>query len=82
MSLLNLTNNTKKKFIKNFTKIIKDKYKRDGATHTDKYETNIEEFNTVVSEDIENDITNGLNNVIRQLHDKNIASKLKCKFNF
>ncbi len=59
-----------KSLSKIFTKIIKDKYKRDGATHTDKYETNIEEFNTVVSEDIENDITNGLNNVIRQLHDK------------
>ena len=59
-----------KSLSKIFTKIIKDKYKRDGATHTDKHETNIEEFNTVVSEDIENDITNGLNNVIRQLHDK------------
>ncbi|MEV9615371.1 AAA family ATPase [Aliarcobacter butzleri] len=59
-----------KSLSKIFTKIIKDKYKRDGATHTDKYETNIEEFNTVVSEDIENDITNELNNVIRQLHDK------------
>lgn len=59
-----------KSLSKIFTKIIKDKYKRDGATHTDKYETNIEEFNTAVSQDIENDITNGLNNVIRQLHDK------------
>ncbi len=59
-----------KSLSKIFTKIIKDKYKRDGTTHTEKYETNIEEFNTTVSQDIENDITNGLNNVIRQLHDK------------
>lgn len=64
-------NQGEKDLSKIFSQIIKYKYKQEGNPNTAIFQTKIESFNDDMSKDIETGFTNGLNDVIGKLHDKN-----------
>lgn len=64
-------NQGEKDLSKIFSQIIKYKYKQEGNPNTATFQTKIESFNDDMSKDIETGFTNGLNDVIGKLHDKN-----------
>ena len=64
-------NQGEKDLSKIFSQIIKYKYAQEGNTSSSTFQTKIESFNDDMSKDIEREFTNGLNDVIGKLHDKN-----------
>jgi len=64
-------NQGEKDLSKIFSQIIKYKYAQEGNLSTSSFQNKIETFNDEMSQDIESCFTNGLNDVIGKLHDKN-----------
>jgi predicted ATP-dependent endonuclease of OLD family len=64
-------NQGEKDLSKIFSQIIKYKYAQEGNPSTGTFQTKIETFNDDMSQNIETGFTNGLNDVIGKLHDKN-----------
>ncbi len=64
-------NQGEKDLSKLFSQIIKYKYGQNNNPKTEKFQKRIETFNAIVSRDIKTGFTDGLNEVVGKLHDKN-----------
>jgi len=64
-------NHGEKDLSKIFSQIMKYKYEQNGNPNTETFRNQIETFNSNISQNIELSFTNGLNQVIGKLHDKN-----------
>jgi len=64
-------NQGEKDLSKLFSQIIKYKYGQNNNPNTAKFQSKIEIFNAIVSRDIKNGFTDGLNEVVGKIHDKN-----------
>lgn len=64
-------NQGEKDLSKIYSKIIKNKFMEEGNPNSDGFQENIEAFNTNMTQEIERNFTESLNEVINRLHDKN-----------